>query len=318
MSLKDEKCRFCGSVELVGMYETSSIQNASYQLAHCKRCSAISLTPAPSDDELARAYAEDYYGERKSKFGPFIENVLNYFRSARARRLKSLLPSGKVLDIGCGNGLFLRQLEKMGSFTVYGTEMEGGSAERAKVFLDANLEIGALNERTFYNHTFNAIVLNHVFEHLSDPKYTLDWIDLRIEKNGIVCIALPNIESWQSKFFKGHWLHLDPPRHLVYLSFEGLKNEMTKRGYEVVKTQFFNLEYNPFGAVQSWMNWMGFKRELLYEALKGNEKYIRNDRISVTVQKLIYPVLMAVFVPIDCIASFFKKSATMEVYFRKK
>jgi 2-polyprenyl-3-methyl-5-hydroxy-6-metoxy-1,4-benzoquinol methylase len=56
-------------------------------------------------------YPADYYGRQK-RYPLFLEKMLNSFVMRRARLLgnKARNPDGSVLDIGCGQGLFLKQL----------------------------------------------------------------------------------------------------------------------------------------------------------------------------------------------------------------
>ena len=93
-----------------------------------------------------------------------------------------------------------------------------------------------------------------------------------VKPGGLVTIALPNIESFQSTLFRGNWFHLDPPRHLTFLARLALVDRMNENNFSVISEKNFSFEYDPFGWQQSFLNMLGGKRDALYEVLKSNPK----------------------------------------------
>jgi len=301
------------------LYNTYDIFGDIYSIRKCKNCNAYFLSPQPTSEQLKKAYDTSYYGEKEEKFNsPFIEKVLDYFRSSRARRVsKYLKTNSKVLDIGCGNGRFLKYLLRFGTFELFGTEMQGNSANRAMRINQINLKVGSLNEADFPEKFFDAITLFHVFEHLSNPKETIEIISKIIKENGIAVFSFPNIGSYQAKIFKGKWLHLDPPRHLFFFAKKDFCNIMHNYGFELIKTHYFSLEQNPFGAVQSILNIFYKKREILFESFKGNKSYIKEySKFNLLLQKMFFLLLMPAFAFSDLFLSFIGKSATIELTFK--
>lgn len=313
-------CTYCKSTNSKALYPTSDIFGDSYEIAHCSNCSAYFLTPPPDAAILARAYSEDYYGEGETKFkSDYVEKTLDFFRRQRAKRVQSYISKGNVLDVGCGNGRFLSFVQELGEFSCYGIEMPGGSAERAKQIPGLTLKVGSLEANDFEGVAFDAVTLFHVFEHLSEPKKTLEILSEKIKSGGILVLSFPNIDSWQSRFFKGKWLHLDPPRHLFFFRPKDLEKHLNGLGFELVKSRHFTIEYNPFGAIQSWYNLFFSKREVLYESLKGNKEYTKEySKRSIFLQDTCYKLLMPFFMVVDGVASLFKKGATVELIYRKK
>ena len=315
-----DSCIYCDSVESDAAYPTHDIFGNSYQLRACRSCTAVFLTPRPDAALLAQAYDESYYGESEEKFKKiYIEKALDYFRRRRAKTIHKYIASGKVLDIGCGNGRFLSFVKASGNYEIYGLEMEGGSANRAAKIPGIHLKLGTLQPGDYPNETFDAVTLIHVFEHLSEPAQNLETIHSILKPNGILFLSFPNIDSWQSRLFKGKWLHLDPPRHLFFFRPADFKRIMTDLGFELIREKHFNIEYNPFGMSQSILNVLLKNREVLYESLKGNTAYTRPySRFSLIAQQLFYQLAMPVFILTDAIASVFRKSATVEFVWRKK
>jgi 2-polyprenyl-3-methyl-5-hydroxy-6-metoxy-1,4-benzoquinol methylase len=318
--LLNDHCIFCKSNDSKPLYPVTDIFNDRYTLHQCNQCRAIYLSPYPTEAQLNRAYDDTYYGEGTEKFNPIIESVLDLFRLRRSSFLrKQLNVNARVLDIGCGNGRFLQYLSTKGNFELHGIEREGNSARRASQISGIRLLVGSLNQDTYSPNYFDAITLFHVFEHIENPAEMLHIIENILKPGGVLVMSFPNMNSHQAGWFKGDWLHLDPPRHLFYfkpIDFIGL---MQKKGFELAHEQYISLEQNPYGLVQSILNKFSPKRELLFEFLKGNKSYIKDYPWY----KFIFHILFFItFMPVailsDIAAAIVKRSATVQLTFIKK
>ena len=222
-----------------------------------------------------------------------------------------------ILDIGCGNGRFLKALIDK-NYNAYGVELPSKSAQRASMIQGLNLKIGELCEDDFGADFFDAVTMWHVLEHLSQPQLTLRIIQKILKKGGYLAISLPNINSFQSKLFKSSWLHLDTPRHLFFFDASDLVKILQKFGFEIVTINYFSLEQNPFGMQQSILNCIIRKRELLFEVLKGNNSYASEySDVSILLQKLFCISTFPFFALLSVIEASLKKGGTMEMIFRK-
>ena len=261
-------CGYCQARRSVRLYPTYSISRDEFYINRCLECRAAFLSPRPTEGQLARSYDDSYYGKGEAKFSGYIEKVLDYFRSARARRVsRYITPPAKILDIGCGNGRFLGYLIKQG-FEGYGIELPGKAIRRAGQIAGVHLKAGRLSGGDFSENFFDGICMWHVFEHLPEPKKTLQIIQKILKPGGYLLMSLPNIDSLQSRLFRGEWLHLDPPKHLFFLGASDLVSAMQEFGFESIKQRYFSLEQNPFGIQQSILNCLLSRREVLFEALK--------------------------------------------------
>jgi SAM-dependent methyltransferase len=314
-------CRFCASEKHEKCFELSDIFGDKYSIQHCSSCSAFFLYPPPTKEQLAKAYDDSYYGKGDEKFSSsFFEDILDMFRKKRAKKTaKSLKTGAKVLDIGCGNGKYLHFLSKYGNFQLFATELPGNSAKRAAKITNMQLHIGKIESANFPENYFDAISLFHVFEHLEEPQKTLEIISKIAKKNARLQISFPNIDSYQAKRFKGDWLHLDPPRHLLYFKPKNFINLMEKYGFELEKESYFSIEQNPFGMVQSILNRHSSKRDMLFESMKGNKNYLSDVKASqLFFHKCFFYCSFPLFIISDLFASMLKKSATVEFVFIKK
>jgi len=313
-------CCFCKENDNTPLYSTFDVFGNNYTINECHNCQALFLAPPPDNETLKKAYDTSYYGETEEKFSsPNIETVLDHFRKRRAKYASRFLTDNdKVLDIGCGNGRFLLHLLKYGKFQLYGTELESNSAERAARIPEINLKLGYLEKGSFEEESFDVITMFHVFEHLTEPKETLEIIRKIIKKDGTLIISFPNISSLQSKLFKGKWLHLDPPRHLIFFKAKDFIRILESMGFELVRENYISTEQNVYGMIQSILNKFFKKREILFEYLKGNTEYIKEfSSFNIFMQKLFFYFTFPFFAIADVFISFLKKCATVEFTFRK-
>lgn len=297
-------------------YSTQVSLNEKYDLIDCPSCMGTFLYPTPSAARLKEAYSNVYYGSGEKKFPGIIGKIFDSLQEFRVRKFLKYLPTdAKIIDIGCGSGVFIQQMIKLG-YSCTGVELPGAAADRASLVDSLELVIGKLEDLSLPKSEYDFVMLWHVFEHLEKPKLALDILSNVTKPNGYVTIALPNIKSLQSRIFAGSWFHLDPPRHLYFLDRIGLKREMSKLGFSLVETSYWSLEYNPFGIQQSFLNLFMKKRDRLYELLKKNKKYTESYILKTLL--LIYFVITTPFaIILAIIETLLKRGGSLCLVFRK-
>lgn len=129
--------------------------------------------------------------------------------------------AGKVLDIGQGTGEFLNYLKKH-KWAVTGIEPN----ETARKFANENYGIDVFDEAQllkFDKESFDLITLWHVLEHVPDLHGRMKDIKRLLKKDGILFIAVPNLESPDATYYGEKWAALDVPRHLYHFEKETMK-----------------------------------------------------------------------------------------------
>lgn len=315
---EDRSCGYCGQTTSRKLYATTTTEGDTFSFRRCADCQAVFLAPRPSRERLARAYNSSYYGPGDRKFIAPVERVIDTFRSSRARRVaKGLAPQARVLDIGCGNGGFLKSLARLG-FDAHGIELPGASGKRAAQIDDITVHIGSLEDSPYIGQRFDAVTMWHVIEHLIDPRKTLAATAEMLDIGGRLHISLPNIDSWQCRVFRGNWLHHDPPRHLFYLGPDELTSEVEQLGFRRTAINFQSLEQNPFGWLQSLLNCIEPTRDALFESLKGNAAGAEQPhRIPLAAQKAIFYGTYPLFAALAGAEAAAGHGGTMELTFER-
>ncbi|MCC7391759.1 class I SAM-dependent methyltransferase [Candidatus Sumerlaeota bacterium] len=250
---------------------------AQFPLVRCEGCKVYALFPQPDDATLAHYYSNEYYGNSRKKFIGPVAKFVGFFQGGRARHVAREVnrhrrcEEPRLLDVGCGNGGFLMQMQQRG-FAVEGTEWTADSARRIPASAGIPVHVGDLLTLDLPEKSFDAITLWHVFEHLRQPDKTLEKIHRLLKPGGLLFLAMPNHESWQAQRFGTNWFHLDPPRHLFGFGVKSLSALLRLRKFQLLAASTFSFEQNPYGYLQSVLNSRGWPRDRAYGVLKGTSR----------------------------------------------
>jgi len=156
-----------------------------------------------------------------------LPRLLSYVPSierAGALDVMGLAPDkmGTLLDVGCGNGEFIERMRALG-WSVTGVDpdraaVEWGRSQGVEVFHGTVSDVPV-------SMRYDAITLNHVLEHVADPRGLLRECRKRLRPStGTMVITTPNIKSLGHWWFKGCWRGLEVPRHLLLFSPDALSD----------------------------------------------------------------------------------------------
>jgi SAM-dependent methyltransferase len=224
-------------------YELLTCSNP-WRFVRCADCGHVWLNPRPADSELGVIYPPSYYAYN-------YETLINPI----ARRGKEALDALKIrgilrhvartprsyLDVGCGNGRFLRQLEKAGipRRSLYGLELspstvDGLVAEGFQVFCERAEDCESIPERSI-----DLATMFHVLEHVADPRAVLTKISSWLSPTGVLAIETPNSDSMDARLFQDtYWGGYHIPRHWHIFSSATLRRQIEDCGLRVIGTAY--------------------------------------------------------------------------------
>jgi 2-polyprenyl-3-methyl-5-hydroxy-6-metoxy-1,4-benzoquinol methylase len=103
--------------------------------------------------------------------------------------------SGRLLDVGCGLGFFVRRASQMSGWDAFGSEMSAPAVEFAKEVLGLRTVVrGRVQDAAFERASFNVITLWDVIEHIPDPDPMLSSLRSLLTPGGMLFIHTPNVE----------------------------------------------------------------------------------------------------------------------------
>jgi 2-polyprenyl-3-methyl-5-hydroxy-6-metoxy-1,4-benzoquinol methylase len=242
-----------------------------WSLVRCESCSSAYLDPRPTRDTAALAYRTYYDGAAEPRSEPlqpgwrrlrralrngYLNSTYGY--SARpavgigrvvvpllaryreladmhVRHLRFPGSGATLLDVGCGEGEFLAELQALG-WSVEGIDPSEAAVAIAQArgvrattgtFADVPLEVGA----------FDAITFRLVFEHIGNPVEALARCRGALRSGGTLWIATPSLDSDAHRAFGRDWIHLEPPRHAVLYTRQSLTRLLEVSGFDVVSVK---------------------------------------------------------------------------------
>jgi 2-polyprenyl-3-methyl-5-hydroxy-6-metoxy-1,4-benzoquinol methylase len=167
-----------------------------------------------------------------------------YYKDSRKEMLVFLPKDAKkILDVGCGNGVFSNLVKEKNKAEVWGIELMPNEAEIAKNFLH-KVFTGPCEEQinNVPNNYFDAIYFNDVLEHLVDPYKVLEQIKSKLAPNGVIISSIPNIRYHNvfikllfKKEFEYQSYGVLDKTHLRFFTKKSIKNMYTNLGFEVLK-----------------------------------------------------------------------------------
>ena len=200
----------------------------------CTACRLMWLAPMPLPEALGQLYANYYThnpgGGRKSPASwktvakAVLARVVFWRPHAFRSGLTYLedLPPGRLLEVGCGSGAFLRAAAAAG-WRAVGIDFDRRAIEEAQRIPGVDAQVGDLLDRAYPAGSFDAIVLNNVIEHLPDPAAVFRECARILGPGGRLVMVTPNPEALGHRLHGAAWRGLEVPRHLHLFSPPALR-----------------------------------------------------------------------------------------------
>jgi 2-polyprenyl-3-methyl-5-hydroxy-6-metoxy-1,4-benzoquinol methylase len=202
------------------------------QYDRCKACQTVLRNPRLPDDYRIQIYEEKVLSHDQKGLDPVSQT--HYYHMLQT--LKALVPDNalrRLLDFGCGAGGFLVEARDAG-FDVVGLEVNKDLASAVADQYGIRVFQGLITDAAFENETFNFIISSQVFEHLLDPKTTLQSLISHLEPGGVILIEVPNLSHIRERFKKGSTMD---DSHLFYFNRYSLSKLLTSTGFQIIAIQ---------------------------------------------------------------------------------
>jgi len=243
--LLDRQCPVCGSHDESRVAYPARINEAELddfafasrklpefmhlRLLKCPTCNVLYASPALAPDFLANAYRDASYDSNEEA---------EYAAATYAEQLDSILPAigdrEVALEIGAGNGAFLRHLREAGFRQVIGVEPSGQAVARADESIRPLIKLGMFQAGDFIPKSISLLSCFQTIEHVDNPRsLCADAYEL-LRPNGAVFLIAHDYGSWVTRLL-GERSPIFDIEHLQLFSRDSLRFLLTSCGFEDVR-----------------------------------------------------------------------------------
>lgn len=226
-----QRCPLCGGPSVPAFRiedRNRGIGSDRFVYARCRGCGTVFNTDVPAD--LAAFYGTGYYQWPE-------EGQLDLQAAAelpRVEMIRSFAPSGRLIEVGAGFGLFARAA-KVAGFEVTAIEMDAPSCG----YLESTVGVTAVCSNDPAQALADlpqadVVAMWHSLEHFADPWAVTAAVASSLTVGGVFALAMPNPQSIQFRILGGRWAHVDAPRHLFLIPLPTLVVHLAEHGLRLM------------------------------------------------------------------------------------
>lgn len=219
-------------------------QEGAHRVQDCLQCAVTYVSPRRDGESLIEeVYNSSYWRSERPRERGYSDyagdgplHARTYER--RWRALGHLFPkAGRVLDVGCAEGTFLRLLADRG-WEVQGIEPSAAMAERAARRIgEDRVRVTPLELTTIDGPRFDLITLWDVIEHLPSPIEALRRLRGWLAPGGRLLLETQDISSPMARVCGKRWQHFKHDEHLLHFTPETLARACQRAGLKVTHVQ---------------------------------------------------------------------------------
>jgi SAM-dependent methyltransferase len=199
------------------------------RLLKCPHCRILYASPALSPEFLAGAYRDASYDSNEEA---------EYAAQTYAEQLPSLVARigdhQTALEIGAGNGAFLRHLRAAGFQDVIGVEPSRQAADRADHSIRPLIRIGMFHAADFARNSIDLLACFQTIEHLDDPRGLCSEAFELLRPNGAIYLVGHDYASWVTRLL-GEKSPIFDIEHLQLFSKDSLRYMLEACGFEDIQ-----------------------------------------------------------------------------------
>lgn len=207
---------------------------AEHRMFRCRSCGTAFVHPTPSNDDLARFYNRYHLSDAAGGQYDAVEARMQADFPAKVQLVKAATANapGKLLDVGCGKGFFVKACRDAG-IDAHGVDLSESGVQYARATLGVPATAGLLHDLVPTLGLFDTATFWATIEHLPDPVGTLRDIHAVLKPGGRLLLDTGIGHDWLDRNLPGLTQWYNPPEHLFVFSGDGLRIALEKAGFVV-------------------------------------------------------------------------------------
>ena len=224
-------CLLCGEDRKQPLFHARVGRRVNYHVVRCPSCGFLYRHPGIRPEKLGNLYSSGKYAEflgghytakRQRRYRLVMDAFAPLFEDGGGRRL---------LDFGCGNGLFMETAHERG-FDVHGVDLAADAVEVArqrpgceKAYFGSPMDVPEIAAGGF-----DVITMWSVLAHLPRPVDDLTMLRGLLKPDGVLLVLTINAHSLLLKRELDRWGAFTP-NHLVFFTPTTLSDLFRRAGF---------------------------------------------------------------------------------------
>lgn len=241
--MEKTQCKICHSeleVFLSDLFDDRYGYPGLFTVYRCPNCGFGQTVPELTGQELGNLYT-NYYPRKditaagvKASMGSVTGPLFrwrSWWQGIDNTCHWHIQPNTTVLDIGCGSGVSLLEIQALGA-EAYGTE-EDRNVEKVAQALGLKIFFGDIMQAGYADGFFDTITMSQLLEHISDPIQFLKNVRTKLKPTGRVVMSFPNIDGRQRRRTSRHWINWHIPFHVNFFTQRSIQQLADQTGFEI-------------------------------------------------------------------------------------
>ncbi len=205
-----------------------------YALDLCLNCDLLQTQTKEKErqgyinEKYSHQYVEDYRQALPKLYARFTKQI-SFVHEYKI--------GGKLLDIGCGIGYFLKFIKDNNKkWRIFGVEPRSLLRKVARQNTGETIKNGTLSNIPFPDSYFDVVTCYDVLEHSKELNKNMTELKRVLKPSGLLFIQAPNYKSFMAYITRNRWDWWCIPDHVLHFSYNFLTNYLKKSGFTVLKS----------------------------------------------------------------------------------
>lgn len=229
-------CNLCG-----GETRDEVFCEEPFHVVRCQDCGLVYVTPRLKPEVLPHVYDEGYWtseGPKNRGYADYRSQEPLYLKTFRKRfsLIERYKPEpGRLLDVGCAAGFFLKVASEKG-WEVDGVELSAEIAAHAREdYGFEQVHVGTLESASYEPHSFDLLTMWDVVEHVPDPAAFLAEARNHLKPDGLLILETQNVSSAFAERMGPKWQHYKHLEHLYHFDPKTIRRLLDEAGFEILE-----------------------------------------------------------------------------------